>query len=99
STKILERISHLLALAQSDNENEAQVAMTKARRLMLKYNIEAAIAGASRRYSFRHLGKPTGRRMAWQRALANLLSEFFFVEIVIVPVYRVHEKARWSVIE
>lgn len=97
--KILARISHLLALAQSDNQHEAESAMLKARRLMLKYNLEHAGASSHSAYRFKHLGTPTGRRMAWQRVLATLLSDFFFVEVIIVPVYRAAEGKRGSVIE
>lgn len=95
----LKRIEHLLALAGSDNRHEAETAMATARRLMLKYNLEQAAVESPGRYTFRHLGKPTGRRMAWQRSLANILSEFFFVDVIIVPVYRPREKKRGSVIE
>lgn len=96
---ILRRIEHLLALATSDNQNEAETAMATARRLMLKYNLEEATAGAKSTYSYRHLGKPTGRRMAWQRSLANILSEYFFVDVIIVPVYRPLEQKRGSLLE
>lgn len=95
----LRRIEHLLALAQSDNQHEAEAAMSKARQLMLKYNLEEAALGRVSSYSFRHLGKPTGRRMAWQRRLANIMSEFFFVDVIMVPVYRPRERKRGSVIE
>lgn len=95
----LRRIEHLLALAQSDNQNEAETAMATARRLMLKYNLEEAAAGTPSAYTYRHLGQPTGRRMAWQRRLANILSDYFFVDVIIVPVYRALEKKRGSVLE
>lgn len=93
---VLRKIEGLLALATSENQHEAEVAMAQARRLMLRYNLNAARTG---RYAFRHLGRATGRRMAWQRALANILSEYFFVSIIIVPVYRPREKKRGSVLE
>ncbi len=95
----LRRIEHLLALAQSDNQHEAETAMATARRLMLKYNLEEASMGAPSVYTYRHLGKPTGRRMAWQRRLGNILSDYFFVDVIIVPVYRPLEKKRGSVLE
>lgn len=93
------RIEGLLALATSDNPHEAETAMATARRLMLKYNIEDVKNGVRSRYGFRQLGKPTGRRMAWQRVLANLLSAHFFVEVIIVPVFRPVEGKRGSVLE
>lgn len=93
------RIQRLLALAQSDNQHEAEAAMRAARRLMLKYNLDEALATSQRGYSFRHLGRPTGRRMAWQKMLGHILSSYFFVEVIIVPVYRPREGKRGSVLE
>lgn len=97
-TAVLRRIASLLALAQSDNQHEAELAMATARRLMLKYNLEQATENPSA-YSFRHVGTPTGRRAAWQRVLATILSDHFFVDVLIVPVYRPLEGKRGSVLE
>lgn len=94
---LLKKVEALLALASSDNAHEAEAAMAQARRLMLKYNLSASPLVSD--YSYQHLGKPTGRRMAWQRALASILAEFFFVEIIVVPVYRPRERKRGSVLE
>ncbi len=96
---VLKRVQHLLSLAQSENQHEAESAMRAAQRLMLKYNIESAVQDAQAGYVHRHLGQPTGRRMAWQRVLGNILSEHFFVEVIIVPVYRAREAKRGSVLE
>ncbi|HSC85743.1 MAG TPA: SprT-like domain-containing protein [Polyangiaceae bacterium] len=98
-TAVLGRIARLLSLAQSDNQHEAEAAMAAARRLMLKYNLEQADASRERSYSFRHVGRPTGRRAAWQRVLGSLLGEYFFVDVIIVPVYRPAEGKRGSVLE
>jgi hypothetical protein len=96
---ILERIAKLLALAESPNEHEAQAAMSAAQRLMLKHNIEAAVSGTAASYSFRHLGKPTGRVPEHERRLAMILDQFFFVQVIWVPVWRVSEAKRGSVLE
>lgn len=95
----LARIEKLLALAESDNQHEAEVAMTAARRLMLKYNLSERASGATRKYSFRHVGAPTGRRTAWQRMLGTILAEFFFVEAIIVPSFRVKDGKHTTVLE
>jgi len=99
--KILERVAKLLALAASANEHEAQVAMSAAQRLMLKYNIDVALRGSGEegRYSFLHLGKPTGRVAESQRLLAVILHEYFFVQIIWVSVWRPLEGKRGRVIE
>ena len=96
---VLDRIAKLLALAESPNEHEAQAAMSAAQRLMLKHNIEAAVSGSVPSYSFRHLGKPTGRVPEHERRLAMILDQFFFVQVIWVPVWRVSEAKRGSVLE
>jgi hypothetical protein len=96
---VLERIAKLLALAESPNEHEAQAAMSAAQRLMLKHNIEAAVSGTATSYCFRHLGQATGRVSEHERRLAMILDEFFFVQVIWVPVWRVSEAKRGSVLE
>jgi hypothetical protein len=98
-SRVLERIARLLALAESSNVNEAQAAMSAAQRLMLKHNLESIASRAPRRYSFRHLGKPTGRVSESERLLGTILGKHFFVELIWVPVYRVLENKRGSVLE
>jgi len=86
------RIEKLLALAESDNRFEAEAATTAARRLLLKHNLERAPEEAPE-YAFLHIGPPTARRPAWQRILATILADHFFVEVIVVPVF-VPEKGR-----
>jgi len=96
---ILDRIAKLLALAESQNEHEAQAAMSAAQRLMLKHNIEAISTGRASAYTHRHLGRPSGRLSESQRLLAAILSEHFFVEVIWVPIWRPLEAKRGSVME
>ncbi len=96
-TRVLERVSKLLALAESSNLHEAQAAMSAAQRLMLRHNIESATqAGA---YGFRHLGAAKGRRSPAERILALILSEHFFVEVIWVPAWRPRDGKRGNVLE
>jgi hypothetical protein len=97
--RLLERVAKLLALAESPNLHEAQAAMSAAQRLMLKYNLETVASSSARAYGFRHLGKPSGRVSESERLLAGLLAEHFFVEVIWVRVWRVHEARRGSVLE
>jgi hypothetical protein len=89
--RILERIRKLLALAGSPNQHEAEIAMRKAHELMLRHNIEATAARAATRidrsYEVRHLGDPQKRGTRVESEVAGLLSEFFFVKVIRVPVY------------
>lgn len=96
---ILDRIAKLLALAESPNEHEAQAAMRAAQRLMLKHNIETAVRGEMDAPVFRHLGTPSGRVTEAERIIAHILSNHFFVDVIWVPVWRVAEGKRGSVLE
>jgi len=88
---IFRRISKLLALAESPNLHEAEVAMNQAQRLMLKHNIDAQAAQAHEGYGYRHVGAAKARRSSAEKALGGLLERFFFVSPIWVPYYRVEE--------
>lgn len=94
--RILRRIGKLLALAESSNKHEAEAAMAEAQRLMLRHNITGVCKSG---YRFRHLGHPSGRTTEAERLLSTLLSEYFFVEAIWVPVWRVEEGKRGTVLE
>jgi hypothetical protein len=94
--RVLARVAKLLALAESPNVHEAELAMAEAQRLMLRHNVDVTARSA---YSFRHLGVPTGRVREAERILANLLNDHFFVECIWVPVWRAREGKRGSVLE
>lgn len=79
--RILTRIERLLALAGSQNQHEAEVAMEEAQRLMLKYNLkEPTAAEAESRYGVRRVGPPLRRRTEAHETLASLLEQYFFVQ-------------------
>ena len=85
--RVLDRIRKLLALAGSPNQHEAEIAMRKAHELMLRHNIAETAARADRSYEVRHLGDPARRGTRVDSDVAGLLSEFFFVKVIRVPVY------------
>ncbi len=92
SDRIVTRIRKLLALAESPNRHEAEAAATAARKLMLKFNIAVERQHSEgKRYGYRHLGEPKGRLFEHDRHLASLLTEYFFVDGIWIPVYRPRE--------
>lgn len=99
--RIVARVQKLLALAESSNQHEAELAAATAQRIMLKYNLELQRTDAAGDDACGHLflGQPTGRVQAHERALAMLLSEHFFVQVIWVDVYRPLEAKRGSVLE
>lgn len=96
--RVLERIRKLLALAGSENQHEAELAMKKAHELMLRHNIEHAQA-ASHTYDVIHLGTPSRRASPVELEVMGIISEFFFVEVIRVPVYVPAEGSHAQVFE
>lgn len=95
---VLNKITRLLALAESANQHEAEAAMSAAQRLILKHNL-SVLNSEQRDFRFAHLGKPTGRVAESQRTLAAILNEFFFVEVLWVDVWQVPQAKRGQVLE
>lgn len=83
--RIVQRIRHLLALAESPNEHEAQLAARKAYTLMLKHNIQR-VDSVQPDFVVQQVGPVTLRMSAHIKALAGLLGEHFFVYPVFTPV-------------
>jgi hypothetical protein len=96
---VLEKVSKLLALAQSPNEHEAQAAMNLAQRLMLEHNLSELEAERERGYVSRELGEPTGRLEESIGLIGTVLREHFFVEVIQLRVWRPLEGRRGSVLE
>lgn len=73
-----EKIRHLLALAESDNEHEARSALLKARRLMAKHKVSEQDIGQSKNNKV--IRCPSGityssRRDPWIYLLASVIAE------------------------
>ncbi len=96
---LLDRVQKLLALAQSDNRHEAEAAAVAAQKLILRHNLQLNEGATERSYSFRHLGRVTGRVTEWERRLGNILGAHFCVQVIWVPAYRIAEQRRGSVME
>ncbi|MCZ6636343.1 MAG: DUF2786 domain-containing protein, partial [bacterium] len=77
--KILRVLKKVLSLASSPNEHEAQVAMQKARELLIKYIIDLVELDRDRRFETRSLGEVKGRHTSAELWLGSLLNRFFFV--------------------
>ena len=96
---VVERVKKLLSLAGSPNENEARSAMDKARRLLLKYNVDLVEADGERGFTRRQLGPVKGRHSSWEFWLATILNDFFFVEVLWALSYAARRDLEGSVLE
>lgn len=81
------KVEKLLALARSANEHEAALAMRKANELIAKHNLQQTAADVDRHY--RHVIISSGRQRlhGWQRSIAAILGEFFFVKVILAATY------------
>jgi hypothetical protein len=100
-SRVIARVRKLLALAESSNQHEAELAASTAQRLMLKFNIDLSHRAQAHEeaFAFAHLGVPTGRVQAHQRHLGAVLIEHFFVRGVWVTTYLPEAHKTGSVLE
>jgi len=96
--RILSRVEKLLALAASDNEHEAALAMQRAGELLLRHNLNLQEVGKKR---YRHLSLNTGKQRmpGYLRDTCALLQEFFFVRVVCASMYEPARDVRLRTIE
>ena len=97
--RVLARVRKLLALAASSNQHEAESAMQRAHELMLRHNLDAADATAERTFEVGHVGDPSRRGTQVEAAIVGLLTEFFFVRAIRIPVYLPRAGTRGHVYE
>ncbi len=96
---VLDRVQKLLALAGSDNRNEAEAAMAAAQRLLLKHNLEHRMEKHQRGFASRAIGEPAARQQEHAKRLAVVLGTHFFVQVVWIPAYMPLVGAYGSVLE
>jgi hypothetical protein len=96
--RILSRVEKLLALAASDNEHEAALAMQRAGELLCRHNLSLK---RTEDENYRHLCLNTGRQRmpGYLRDICGLLQEYFFVRVVCASVYEPARDIRLRTIE
>lgn len=88
--RALEKVRKLLSLAQSNNENEAFLAMKKANELIEKYNIERLGQEGNSRYVHAIINHKKKRIENYQRSIGLILKDYFFVEVIYSYFYDAH---------
>ena len=91
--KILQRVKKLMALAQSQNQHEAEAAMAKAHEFIAKYNLDLLAGHENRDFVSVFIGSPALRRFREDYHLSKLIQNFYFVYGIWVPAY-VMEKGK-----
>jgi hypothetical protein len=85
--KVIRRVNKLLALAASDNEHEATLAMQRATELLQRHNLENATL--AERSGCVRLVIQTGKKQipSWRKNIGRILRDYFFVEVVFSSLY------------
>jgi hypothetical protein len=97
--RTLRMIQKLLSLAESPNENEAQAAVQKARRLLVKYNIDVVDLDREREFETRVLGEVKGRHTSAELWIGSILNRFFFVESLWCQSYDAQKDRRGTALQ
>lgn len=89
---ILLKVKKLMALAESSNIHEAELAAAKASELITKHNIDIISRDEERRFVSVFAGRPALRHSGHSYVLAGLLQEFYFVRVISAQVYVVERE-------
>ena len=97
--KIMVKVKKLMALAESQNQHEAELAMAKAHALIAKHNLDVFAGSDIRDFATVFLGKPALRHFREEYHLSKLLLDFYFVYGIWVPAYVVEKGKMGRVLE
>ncbi len=97
--RIIGKITKLLALAGSDNEHEAALAMQRAGELLARHNLEQV--RVEERNGYAHLIINTGKkRLASHiRVICAILRDYFYVQVVCSTIYDPRTNETYRTIE
>jgi len=104
---IIRRVNKLLALAGSENEHEAALAMQRATQLLRRHNVEMTTAGdagdnpAGNPSACVRLVIKTGKKQipSWRKAICLILKDYFFVEVIFSSLYDAQRRDSYRTIE
>jgi len=95
---MLNKVQKLLALAQSKNLHEAELAMSKAQELLLKHNLKLLEFENKRKYISKQIGE-VGRKNPVKSLIGSIISRFFFVEALWAFGYDQHKNKGGRILE
>ena len=86
--RIYERVQKLMELSASSSQNEAQAAVTAAGRILLRHNLSLSGISKESDFTYRWVGKATGKVSLEQKILSGILQDHFFVRSIWVQTLR-----------
>jgi len=97
--KIMLRVKKLMALAESQNQHEAEAAMAKAHEFIERYNLDLLDQDGNRDFVSVFVGKPALRHHREDYHLARLLQDSYFVQGIWLSAYVLEKGKMGSVLE
>lgn len=97
--RFFSKVEKLLALGRSTNEHEAALAMEKANELIAKYNLKLSADDTDRRYRCSVISTGKQRIHGWQRSIAAILRDYFYVKVIQAETYDPLRDLRCKTIE
>ncbi len=85
--EVISKITKLLALAASDNEHEAALAMQRATEMLYRYNVDLRETDARTGYDRKTINTGMKQIPTWRRMLCGLLRDYFFVQVIFSTMY------------
>ena len=103
-TRLIAKVNKLLALAESDNQFEAEQAAQQAQSLLNKHHIKLAELenyenDQTELMSYLQLGEVKSRHYHYEYSIANLLGEHFFVSTIWVSAFSVKNEKEGRALE
>ena len=93
------KVQKMLSLAGSGNRYEAAAAMSKANHFIRKYNLERLESQEPSQYSYEIINTGKKRVHAIERRIANLLMDYFYVDIVYSELFEPQSLESFKTIE
>jgi predicted SprT family Zn-dependent metalloprotease len=97
--KLLRRVEKLLSLAASGNENEASLAMQRARELCARHHLESLAARKKQDYTYVVIHHRKKQIATWQWSIFNILNEYFFVSCISRNLYDAKDLTHYRVVD
>ncbi|NLZ18293.1 MAG: SprT family zinc-dependent metalloprotease [Desulfobulbaceae bacterium] len=97
--RLHQRIRKLLALAASDNEHEAALALAHASTLLTRHRLEASTLGGQT--DFIHESINTGQQTmpGFRRAICSIILDYFSVRVITASIYDQHRNVQVKTVE
>ncbi len=96
---LLEKVEKLLALGESDNEHEAELAMKKANELIARYQLDSLRAGKTASFTFVVIEQKRKQIATYQKMICSMLQKFFFVKVVLTDAFDPETGGEYKTIE